>query len=231
MRRLLILAAVGCALWGADWLTDGGNVRRDAWQRDEKILSVESVKNMKLLWKLHLDNQPMVMHSLFPPLIIDKVNTPSGIKQIAIEAGSSDNIYAIDVEKGEVIWKKHFDSSYTPPPPPPPPPRRVDILCPGGLTATPVIAPTATPGKYTIYSASWDGKLHQLNAADGEDQPYPPITATKGIPHPIIPRRAVKSSRPRPKSIESPPTGCLTVLGGAAKTMLPASAGLSFLRM
>ena len=43
------------------------------------------------------------------------------------------------------------------------------ILCPGGITATPVIAPAGTPGKYTIYAASWDGMLHQLNVSDGED--------------------------------------------------------------
>ncbi len=65
-----------------------------------------------------------------------------------------------------MIWKKHFVSTWTPPPTPR---RRGDILCPGGITATPVIAPTATPGKYTIYAASWDGMLHQLNVADGED--------------------------------------------------------------
>ena len=166
MRRLLVLTAAGCALWGADWLTDGGNVRRDAWQRDEKIFSAESVKNTKLLWKLHLDNEPKVMHSLFPPLIVDKVNTPSGAKQIAIEAGSNDNIYAIDVEKGELLWKKHFQSSFTPPPSNG---RGGNILCPGGITATPVISPAGAAGKYTIYAASWDGMLHQLNVADGED--------------------------------------------------------------
>lgn len=166
MRRFLMLAAAGCALWGADWLTDGGSVKRDAWQRDEKIFSVESVKNTKLLWKLHLDNEPKVMHSLFPPLIVDKVNTAAVVKQIAIEAGSNDNIYAIDVDKGELIWKKHFQSSYTPPPTGG---RGGNILCPGGITATPVIAPAGASGKYTMYAASWDGMLHQLNVADGED--------------------------------------------------------------
>ena len=43
------------------------------------------------------------------------------------------------------------------------------ILCPGGQTATPVIVPSSTPGKYTIYAAAGDGRLHQINAADGED--------------------------------------------------------------
>src|SRR5215469_2694779 len=167
MRRILVTATItlGCAL-GADWLTDGGNSMRTAWQKDEKIFTLENVKNTKLLWKLKLDNEPRQMHSLFPPLIVEKVNTPQGVRQIAIETGVSDNIYAIDVEKGEVIWKKHFISTWTPPASGG---RGGGILCPGGITATPVIGPAPAPGKYTVYAASWDGMLHQLNASDGED--------------------------------------------------------------
>jgi outer membrane protein assembly factor BamB len=167
MRRILVTATItlGCAL-GADWLTDGYDTMRTAWQRDEKIFTLDNVKNTRLLWKLKLDNEPRQMHSLFPPLLIEKVNTPNGVRQIAIETGVSDNIYAIDVEKGEVIWKKHFVSTWTPPASGG---RGGGILCPGGITATPVIAPSSTPGKYTIYAASWDGMLHQLNVADGED--------------------------------------------------------------
>ena len=166
-RSVLIAGTLGCALaCGADWLTDAGGPQRNNWQKDEKILGVSTVKNMKLLWKLHLDNEPRQMHSLFPPLIVEQVRTPSGMKQIAIEAGVSDNIYAIDVEKGELLWKKHFTSSWTPPPNGG---RGGGILCPGGITATPVVGPTDTAGKYTVYVASWDGMLHQLNVADGED--------------------------------------------------------------
>ncbi|HEY2014618.1 MAG TPA: pyrrolo-quinoline quinone, partial [Bryobacteraceae bacterium] len=173
MQRLPVFIAitVGCAFgWGADWLTDGGNTQRNAWQKDEKILTVDTVKNMKLLWKLQLDNEPRQMHSLFPPLIVSRVNTPTGPKEVAIEAGVSDNIYAIDVEKGEVIWKKHFVSTWTPPANGG---RGGGILCPGGITATPVIGPSGTPGKYTVYAASWDGMLHELNVADGEDVKAP----------------------------------------------------------
>src|SRR5437870_3520586 len=90
MRRLpaMIAITLGCAPgWGADWLTDGGNPQRTAWQKDEKILAIDTARNIKLLWKLKLDNQPRQMHSLFPPLIVSSVNTSSGPKQIAIEAG------------------------------------------------------------------------------------------------------------------------------------------------
>jgi outer membrane protein assembly factor BamB len=148
----------------ADWLTDGFNTVRDAWQRDEKLLSTSTAKNMKLLWKMKLDNEPRVMHSLFPPLIIGRLDTPRGPKEVAIVAGSSDNLYAVDVQAGQLLWKKHFTSSFTQPAGG----RGPGILCPGGQTATPVVAPAGN-GKYTIYAASWDGMLHQLNAADGED--------------------------------------------------------------
>ena len=56
----------------ADWLTDGGDPQRTAWQRNEHILSVSNVKGMKLLWKYQTDNQPREMHALFPPLIVGR---------------------------------------------------------------------------------------------------------------------------------------------------------------
>src|SRR5438552_7353807 len=100
MQRFLIVGELilgGVLAWGADWLTDGGNPQRTAWQKDEKILAKDNVKDLKILWKLKVDNEPREMHSLFPPLIVERVNTTSGPKQLAFLAGTSDNIYAIDV--------------------------------------------------------------------------------------------------------------------------------------
>jgi putative pyrroloquinoline-quinone binding quinoprotein len=170
MRKLLtwVTATLGCiSLWGADWLTDGGNPQRTAWQKDEKILSKDNVKDLKILWKLQLDNQPHEMHSLFPPLIAERVSTREGMKQMAFVAGTHDNIYAIDVATGKIIWKKHFEY--------PPPARRGrpgDPLCPPGLTATPVIGPDAS-GNRTLFVLAGDGKLHSLNLADGEELAQP----------------------------------------------------------
>ena len=97
-------------LTAADWLTDGGKSQTNRHgSRTRPILNKDNVKNLKILWKLQLDNVPHEMHSLFPPLIVEAVNTPEGIKQIAIEAGIDDNIYAIDVVAGKVLWKKHFE--------------------------------------------------------------------------------------------------------------------------
>src|SRR3989441_12009527 len=164
MRKLLFLVGLMFASLvavGADWLTDGGNPQRTAWQKDEKILTTENVKNMKLLWKLKTDNVPREMHSLLPALIVSRVTTSSGPKEIAVVTGVSDNIYAIDVEKGALLWKKHFDYTAGPVP------RNAGTLCSGGITATPAIRPPSTPGKYTLYAAAWGGMLRHLNEDDG----------------------------------------------------------------
>ncbi|HTM50274.1 MAG TPA: PQQ-binding-like beta-propeller repeat protein [Bryobacteraceae bacterium] len=158
---LLLTAAIAC---GADWLTDGGDVKRNNWQKDEKIINPSNAKDIRLLWKIKLDNKPRQMHSLLEPLVIGKLNTGSGPKQVVIQAGVSDNLYAIDVATGELLWKKHFDSNYVENPE-----ARVSVLCPGGMTANITIGPGAGPGDYIIYAASWDGRLRKVNAADGKD--------------------------------------------------------------
>jgi len=79
--HLVSTAVCGCvAVFGANWLTDGFDPQRTNWQRDEKILSPSTVKNMKLLWKVKLDNKPHEMHALLSPLIVDKAATKSGPK-------------------------------------------------------------------------------------------------------------------------------------------------------
>ena len=61
MRRVLtvvlsILILFGSNTTAADWLTDGGDVMRTNWQKDEKIINTKNAKDIKLLWKIKLDN-------------------------------------------------------------------------------------------------------------------------------------------------------------------------------
>ena len=49
------------------------------------------------------------------------------------------------------------------------------MLCPGGLTATPVIGPGRAPGTWIAYVVSWDGRLRQLDVATGKDAAPPEL--------------------------------------------------------
>ena len=166
MRRILtLLLPVALCAQPADWLTDGGDVPRSNWQRNEKIISAATAKDIKLLWKIKLPSETRAMHSLLEPLIIGRLNTAGGAKEVAIQAGVQDNVWAIDTATGELLWHKHFDSTYADGPGG----RGPSVLCPGGMTANVTIGPGKTAGSYVIYAASWDGRLRQLNAADGKD--------------------------------------------------------------
>ena len=152
MTRNVLLAAVAAGMavtWAAlpaaqapapakaNWLTDGGDAQRTSWQRNETLISPASVKGMKLIWKLQLDNKSRQLHNLFPPLIVSDVQTSQGPKQIGIVAGVSDNVYGIDLDTGKQIWKRQFDSTFEEPKTG----RGAYTLCPGGLTATPIVVP------------------------------------------------------------------------------------------
>ena len=153
----------GLPLFASDYLTEGNDPGRTGWMKDEKVFTLANVKDMKLLWKVKLDSKPREMHNLFSPLIADRVTTARGAREVAIVAGISDDLFGIDVASGELLWKKRYESTFAP----------TDktvyhTLCLGGQTAMPAME-QVSPGKYTIYAIAWDGRLHQINAADGAD--------------------------------------------------------------
>ena len=177
----------------ANWLIDGGDPQKNAWQRNETLITKESVRNMKLAWKLQLDNQPRQMHNLFPPLIVSDVTTAGGPKEIAIVAGISDNVYGIDVARGTQLWKRKFDSTFVEPTGG----RGPGVLCPGGLTATPVIGPADAAGKYIAYVISWDGRLRKLDVATGaEIEPAEPFLPPNGKPYALNLATTCSTRRP-----------------------------------
>jgi outer membrane protein assembly factor BamB len=163
-KRILAAMCVSASvsLAAADFLTEGVDNARTGWVQDEKVFTAANVGSSKLLWKLKLDSQPRAMHNLFAPLIAEKVNTPQGTKEIGVVAGISDDLFGIDVASGQQLWHVHFDGAPNPPPP------DTNTLCPSGQTAVPAMTQRA-PGEYTIYAVSWDGRLRQVNAADGKD--------------------------------------------------------------
>src|SRR5882672_8520216 len=157
-----------------DWLTDGGDNQRTGWQRNETILTKKNVKNLKILWKIQTGNQVRALHSLMTVLIVGRLNTSNGAREVGIVNGISDNLYAFDVESGTILWQKHW--AYTsptaaggPPASSNPDPAHLGFLRPGGSSDTPVIGPADAQGRRPVYFVTGDGVLHILNAANGTD--------------------------------------------------------------
>src|SRR5688572_16734306 len=158
----VVILSSAVTLGASDFLTEGVDNARTGWVKDEKVFTPANVGSMKLLWTLKLDSKPRAMHNLFAPLVADRVTTAQGTRELAVVAGVSDDLFGIDVAAGRQIWHRRFDSTLAKPG------GTNDTLCPGGQTAVPTMA-QASPGKYTVYAVSWDGRLRQVNLADGKD--------------------------------------------------------------
>lgn len=169
MRMLkagIVVVLCSTVAGATDFLTEGWDSARTGWVRDEKVFTTANVGSMKLLWKAKFDSKPRAMHNLFAPLVAERVATPHGPRELAVVAGVSDDLFGVDVATGEQIWHRSFDSTLEKPG------GTDDTLCPGGQTAVPVMAETS-PDTYTIYAVSWDGRLRQVNLADGKDVAKP----------------------------------------------------------
>jgi len=187
MRRLLawpffIACALAASLSAADWPTHSGDNQRTAWQRAETRLTKDTLKSVQLLWKVKLDVTQRSVYSLFGPLIVERTVTDRGFKELAFVATTNNDLLAIDADLGTIFWKKHFDWKADEPQS-----EQTSFLCPGGLTAWPVLPPAGGRGGgrgtnpfpvRPIFMLSGDGFLHQVNINTGDEM----VPAVKFLP-------------------------------------------------
>jgi len=165
MRRLFLSAALlswAVTISATDVLMQGVDTERTGWVKDDKFFTLANVGSTKLLWSVQLNSTPRSMHNLFPPLIAENVTTPQGPLEVGVVAGVTDDLFAINVANGQVLWRRRFENRLSNQAP------VNNVLCPGGQTAAPALV-QVSPGKYTVYALAWDGKLHQINLGDGEN--------------------------------------------------------------
>jgi outer membrane protein assembly factor BamB len=153
-----------------EWTTDSFNPQRDAWQRNETTISTANAHQLRLLWKIKTDNKTMGMQSFREPLVIAGVHTATGTKTLAIVAGSSNDVYAIDADTGAMVWQKKLKWSAATPPEPG---EGRGFICTNSLSATPVVTPSGE-GERFLYVLASDGYLHILKPGDG-DESDPPV--------------------------------------------------------
>lgn len=170
MRKVLLCAVpvLLCSIAGASWVTFGGDQARTGVDQDEFVINPQTAKQMKLLWKLKLENQPKELNSLTAAVVLNPVYTNQGAETYIAVGGSSDNLFVIDADTGKVVWQKHFENAV----PPPKSIRAGYYFCPNALNDTPMIENFS--GGPTVFVISIDGKLHALNFSTGEDR-FPPV--------------------------------------------------------
>lgn len=169
MKRTLFLAASLPLFWlshsiAANWLSYGNDPQRTGWSPGETDINPGNAKSMGLLWKAHLDNQPRELNSLTAPVNVEWITTDKGMAEIVIVGGASDNLFALDADTGKLLWKKTFEAEGTPR-------QKPFWLCPNALNATPLIRKEGLAA--SVFAISSDGKLHVLNAINGEDRMPP----------------------------------------------------------
>jgi outer membrane protein assembly factor BamB len=122
----------------ANWPTYGGDAQRSGWEKADARISKDTVKDLRLLWKMKLENQPKGLRPLLPPVILGNLISYRGFKELAFVAASSDIVYAIDADLGKMFWTKHLEYASLDPPV-----TASSAACPGGLTAMPAMPPPA----------------------------------------------------------------------------------------
>lgn len=173
---------------GGNWPTYGGDAQRSGWEGADASITKDSVKDLRLLWKIKLETQSRGTRPLMPPLIQGRLISYRGFKELAFVAANSDIVYAIDADLGTMFWQKHLEYSTREP--------QVTTSswrCPGGLTAVPTMAAPARGGAAgrgapaagaqrgsafiggpaSVYALSSDGRLHRLNTSTGDDMTQP----------------------------------------------------------
>ncbi|MFN8009644.1 MAG: PQQ-binding-like beta-propeller repeat protein [Terriglobia bacterium] len=154
---MILLPCVAGTVWAADWPMFGHDPQRSGWSVEETILSVENAGKLQLKWKTPVKNEAKALASLTAPVVASNVVTPQGEKTLVYVGGSSNHLFALDAQTGEVVWTQSFRSLSLPK-------DEVHWLCPNNLNATPVI----DRSRNLIFVISADGKLNGLDLGTGK---------------------------------------------------------------
>ena len=95
-----------------DWMTAGFDAQRSSWIRSDGKISLESMgkPGFGLFWKLKLSDRPQ-SNSITPPVLLDFYIGYRGFRALGFFGGSSDHVYAVDIDLGRLEWEKSYSSS------------------------------------------------------------------------------------------------------------------------
>ena len=153
----LVLSRQSTLAQAGEWTTFGHDPQRSGYAVDEHAFSKSNVNRLGLAWKTVVPNEPLYLTGLTAPLIVRSVKTATGPKNLVIVGGTSDHVFALNADTGDLVWQVDF-------PPNPTRPEGAGWLCPTGLNATPVV----DARRNRLFVISSNGELHTLSLSDGK---------------------------------------------------------------
>jgi outer membrane protein assembly factor BamB len=146
-----------------DWLTFSYDAERTGWARGETRISKATARQLQLLWRLQTDTVPNPVNrysTLTDAVVANNIPFRDGRKTVVFVGSHDNTIYAIDGDKGTVLWARKYPNTA-------PPPVAASGNCPNNMNATPVI----DRQNGTVYFLPNDGKLRGVSiVSDGEDK-------------------------------------------------------------
>ena len=126
-----LAAGLGIGLWASDWASTSGNPQRDGWSQGETKLSKAAIANgqVKLLYKIHFDNQPAGLQALTAPIDLSNIIGYQGFRELLFIGGSGNAVYSLDSVVGQPYFHTAFEAQASAANDP------ATVACPGGLTA------------------------------------------------------------------------------------------------
>jgi hypothetical protein len=118
-----------------DWPSFGGDARRTGWEKSDVRITKDNVKDFRLVLKRKLENPQGGVRALTPPVVIGLLISYKGFKELGFIAGSSGNVWSLDLDLNKVFWQQHFA-----------PGTDKSALCGGSVTAMPALVPPAVFG-------------------------------------------------------------------------------------
>ena len=150
-------------------VTYHNDVRRTGWNRQERILTPQTVSQTTFGWlkTVALDDQVDA-----EPLLVDDIEIDHRRHDVVYVVTENNTVYAIDADSGTVLKQRHLGT---------PVPRPLNCENNGnavGINSTPTIDVSTRTLYLVSYSRSGSSALHELHALDLatlQDRPHSPI--------------------------------------------------------
>jgi outer membrane protein assembly factor BamB len=157
------------------------DAQRTGWEKSDSVITKQNVKDFQLLTKMVLDPNVKGGESFSPPVVLGRLISYKGFKELAFLQNANGSFWAIDVDTNRLFWQKHLEKSPD------------SAACSFAVPAQPALMPTpsfgrpapGTPaappppktilsqpiygGSRPLFAISGDGKLHLLNTSTGDD--------------------------------------------------------------